>query len=462
MTDRGGVRTVGPMTAIGADPDALDAFARALSGASGDLDRAVARIDAALRRSGWSGPDAERFHRSWRGAHRGRLTERADALRTLGLHVRRHAAEQRRASFSTFGTTGATRIEPMRDATVVDGELTASVKLLSGSVKGTVTIEEAGDRRLLTYSREAGIGVDLSTGAGIEVHAGDTGSGDVRAGEGAAAGASAFVEGVRRETFSVDAGDVPLLLAGLVAREGVGVLSAALPGASVLVERAADTMLPDPVRTEHLAGVEVAAGAWVAKGGGFGPASAASVSGQVRVGVAESHGESTLVLEADGDVAAALVATPAAAHVLAAGSATSTGAGLAEVFGLGRQSVDAAWSVRVEAPLGSRHARPLLVTATSTTGESQLVTRIAIDRSTAGPAASQLVAALESARSGDVRAAVGSLRSLRLPEGSYDVDFTMVALDRSDGGGSVSTPVPGVSVDGSITKFDAPAPPPAP
>ena len=65
-------------------------------------------------------------------------------------------------------------------------------------------------------------------------------------------------------------------------------------------------------------------------------------------------------------------------------------------------------------------------------------------------------AALDAARSGDVGGAVRTLRSLRLPDGSYDVDFTTVALDRRDVGGSLITPVPGVSVDGSITDLDAP------
>ena len=437
------------MTAIGADPDALDALASALSGASGELDRSARRIDVALGRSGWSGPDAERFRRSWSAAHRGRLQERAAALRTLGRQVRHQAAEQRRASFSSFGATAATRFEPLPDATVIDGKLTGSVKLLAGSLQGTLTIEEVGDRRQVTYSRQVGLGVDASTGSGVEVH-----TGDMRAGEGATAGASAFVEGVQSETYSVDADHLALLVAGLAAREGVRTLPVALPGASRIVDRAVGAALGDPIRTEQLIGVEGAAGGWAATGSWVGPALATSISSQTRVGVAEADGARTLVMEAEGDVAAALVGTPAAARELASSDHAETG--IADVLGLGQHSVDAAWSVRIEAPLDDGSELPILVTATSTGGDDRVITRIAIDPSAAGIAALQVSAALDAARSGDVGGAVRALRSLRLPDGSYDVDFTTVALDRRDVGGSLITPVPGVSVDGSITDLDAP------
>ncbi len=159
-------------------------------------------------------------------------------------------------------------------------------------------------------------------------------------------------------------------------------------------------------------------------------------------------------MEADGDVTAALVGTPATARALA--SSSHSGVAITDVLGLGQHSVDAAWSVRIEAPLDDGSELPILVTATSTGGDDRVITRIAIDPSAAGIAALQVSAALDAARSGDVGGAVRALRSLRLPDGSYDVDFTTVALDRRDVGGSLITPVPGVSVDGSITDLDAP------
>lgn len=442
------------MTSIGADPDALDHLARALSGASSELDGVVRRVDGALARSGWSGQDGVRFRRSWTGVQRRRLQDAALRCRTLSRQVARSADEQRRASTSTGAPTARGRLAPLHDSTVHRGELTASIGPITASLAGTLAIEEVGDRRRVTYSDEARVGAGVTAGRGTTARLGD-----VDASSGAVAAADASLENTVRRTWVVDADEVDGLLLALAVEQGLthlpGVLERAQSqGARVLgvlgdavgieapesVRRLGDGTavamgaLPVPIRTEDLVGVELSGTALAALGvgatglgsGGPRPAGGAASGSTVRVGTAVDGGRSSLVLEAEGDAAARI------------------GAG----FG-GRRAVlgPGSSSVRVEVPVDSG-GEPMLITIT-TGDDERAVTRIAVDPEVGTAALDSTRRAIERSTRGDPAGGLAELTRIELPDRGVHIEQAIEGRRSADGELSVTTPAAAISFEGT-------------
>jgi len=88
-------------TALGADPDQLDALSRQLHRAAGDLRRSEREVDRLVKDTAWKGSRAAKFTQTWPGAAGRQLREAAAALDTMSDSAKRNADEQRQASGAT-------------------------------------------------------------------------------------------------------------------------------------------------------------------------------------------------------------------------------------------------------------------------------------------------------------------------------------------------------------------------
>ncbi|MBS1838395.1 MAG: hypothetical protein JST64_11955 [Actinobacteria bacterium] len=445
------------VTAIGADPEALDVLARGLRAASGELDSTTRRIDAAITRSGWHGPDAERFRGIWQRSHRRTIEECSDRCRALARRIDLHAAEQRRASLGT-GTPTAARHQSASptSATVLRGVVAGSFGPLTASLAGTLTIEDLGDRRRVTYTDDLTAGAGTTLGGGARASWNDRGLG-----KGATAGAAVGLENRTTRTWTVSEAAVPMLLVGLAAEQGLGYSPAALMTRGVAraarsFDAAADVVggivgidvpdvsgaagrsvspLPTPQRTEDLIGVVLGASTWaMLTGASSGAPDGAEGAGSVgfRVGNAVESDRRSLVFEADGAAAAAVLR---AAPVL-----TSTREHLGASSG----------SIRVEVPVGSQRDAPVLITLRTPATGGEEVVRVAIDPVAVPEAARAARRSAEHLLGGDVPGALRSLSRLRAPEAAIRIETSHVRIDadRSAAEG-VGTAV-SLAVDGTI------------
>lgn len=449
------------MAAIGADPEQLDEVARALDLASGELRRAASGIDARLRTAGWHGADAERFRAEWRSRYRQDLVGRADLLGSLSRSVRRHIGEQRRASEST-GPASPVATLPAAPARSTSYEVDAggSIRILRLDGGLRLTIEELGDLRRVSLTRDVGVGVDLSATRGWTSTVGD-----VDLGHGASAGVQGSLVGTATETWTVTDDELAgfLLALGTDALVPHGPIDALAAGAD-LVDRAGDLLgglvgvdppdlpdvgvgLPPADRTEHLFGLSGAAGAWATlsllPSGGTGGGAGASVDArhEVRVGVADGPDGSSAVLE---------VRTAAAAEV----DASAPGLG-----GTGR-SGEVSTLLRVEVPVsdgGVDHDRPVLISRTTHVPDQPAglseVTRIAADPELADVMVEPLREAIGRAAAGDVTGAaldVGDVQRLLARVASVDAQ-TEVTLLETTTDGHVAGDIGVVAVSGTAS-----------
>ena len=307
----------------------------------------------------------------------------------------------------------------------------------------------------VAYTNGLGAGPGGSWGAAAGVSIGAHG-----ATVGAAAGADAEVEGWTTRRWTVDADEVPALLVALAA-EGT---AAGLPFRAVdVVAQGIDDVLawfgrdadlggtasfpgvPDPDHVEQLVGVSASAG--LALGGPdassrTSAAATGTTTSRLLAGTAADGDRSSLVIEEQGQVSAAL------------GGALRRALGIAGVDAP-VPSVQA--TTRVEVPLaaGHRDDRPVLVTMSTDDGSDRTVVRVAVDRGSAGAAGRRLVDALSDLARGDGSRAGDRLAGLRLPEGSVQVDLGTARVERS----TLSLPIqlPGASVapGGSLTTITA-------
>lgn len=417
------------MAAIGADPEALEDLAAALRNASGVIDGVVQRVDWALSRSGWSGPDAERFRRSWQSTHRRSLAAGSSRCRSLARRIDHHAGEQRRASFATGAPSAGARLRVLPDdLLVLRGAVTGSVGPLSATLAGTLTIEELGDRRRVTYTDEVRGGVGVTAGSGVRAS-----WDDYVVGTGGTGSASAALDDRVTRTWTVAGSELAPLLLALVAEQNLvhspsGLVSRSATQLARLVTSVGAVVgldvpdgsvgpapfVPAPQRTEDLVGIAVGAAGWttmLGTGGLIPSGGAAGATSAMRVGSAEASGARSLVLEAEGSVALSVLRnTP----LLAA----------TEQHLLGSAS-----SVRLEVPLGTPHGRPVLFTATGTDDDGADVVRVAVDPQLAPGAALATLRAVEHARHGDPAAAVAALAEVRVPDGALQLDASRIAVD---------------------------------
>jgi hypothetical protein len=92
------------MAMIGADPEALDGLAAALTSAGADLDRLNRSVEGALRALPWRGPDATRFTQEWQSRHGPAVRKAITTLTGNAATLRRNADEQREASAAGGGS----------------------------------------------------------------------------------------------------------------------------------------------------------------------------------------------------------------------------------------------------------------------------------------------------------------------------------------------------------------------
>lgn len=439
------------MAAIGADPEALEVLARGLRSASDELERAGRRIDGAVVRSGWSGPDAERFRRSWHTTHRRVLQEGSTRCRMLATRLDTHASEQRRASWN-HSTYAVRSLLPASatEATVFRGTITGSVGLLSASLTGRLSISGSGERRRVTWTDERRGGVGVTVGSG-----GRARWNDMLLARGATAGASAAVESRVTRTWTVDRAELPALLLSLAVEQELSHSPMGLAGRSFsqgarFLDAVGDTVgidIPDlsaafsnpavapAERTEDLVGVVVGASGWAAllgAGGGAPHGVGGASAGGIAVGTAQEADHRSLVLEADGSAAAALLRS-APALVLSED-----------------RMLDATTSLRVEVPVGDDTRRPVLVTVTRSDGDVEEVLRLGVDPAVAPAAAGAARRALQRLGAGDVAGAVASLKEFRPPGGAVQVDASTVLVHSGDAGAEVVGSAASVDLSGTV------------
>jgi hypothetical protein len=223
------------VTRLGADPHDLRGAATRLDAAAARLREVRVRTDHRIATTWWSGTDASRFRSRWHRLHRPALRAAELACASRAHQLRRHAAEQIRASESV-GTaavpsphrTGAVahhRFEPLpRRVETGSLQLHGGVELLSLGAGAKVTIEHlVNGRRRVSVTDHASAGVGVATAASA-----------------AGAGAHLRVGPERTRTWTVDADDVPALLVGVLLDETT---PGGTTGSIGLAARIADTGL---------------------------------------------------------------------------------------------------------------------------------------------------------------------------------------------------------------------------
>lgn len=438
------------MTAIGADPEALEALARGLRSTSGELEATLRRLEVTTARVSWSGPDADRFRRSWQTVHRRALRDSAVTCATLARRIDLHAAQQRRASLDT-GTPSAPgrRTAPPARVTVLHGTVAGSIGVLSGSLSGKLEIEDLGRRRRVTYTDDVAAGLGVAAGGGGRVSWND----HVMS-SGATAGANIGLGDRVTRTWVLDAAALPMLLTALAAEQGflhspAGAMAKSVTRAANLLDAAGDALgidlpgpprgsgsaLPAPQRTEELVGVVVSAAAWAAAPSsttGFPGGAEGSITTRFSVGTAQETGRRSLLFEAEGSAAAAVLRSSPL------------------LMSTREHLVGEPGSIRVEVPVGTHRRDPVVITLTRRDDQGEEVVRVAVDPSAAPGAAAAARRAVEHLRDGDGAGAVRSLAGLRAPLASMSIEVSNTGIDgdrvAAEGVGAVAS----LTVDGTV------------
>lgn len=307
---------------LGADADALDAFAELLSRSSAQLAANVAGLDGEVHAASWTGDDAARFRDGWRRQVPG-LRAVSERLGDAASDCRRNAAEQRRTSADLApngGGTVASGGHGDRAAGFAPLPAPQRVRLLEVDVEGglgvvgaagvSLRVEDlAGGRVRVTESLRAGAGLGVSGGAGASARVDGT-----EVGIGGTAGISVLAGVGTHRSWEVPADDLDGLVASLALEAaGPGALTVGvLPGlddvSGLLGHLPGLGWLPDAVPAPRRVGASVGVGGSASAGveagarGGVGSTSAGAVT------VVSDRRTGEVVLQLDGEVAAEVFA----------------------------------------------------------------------------------------------------------------------------------------------------------
>jgi hypothetical protein len=423
------------MTAIGADPEALDTLAAELRRSAARFDQVASRLAASVDRAGWTGPDADRFGRDWRLHLRPRLRDSAASCSALAARLSAQSADQVRASSSPGRVGSAALGAPPTRTETWSGRIQAGHGVLSASASGSLTLEQLA-------SGQVRVTAGSTAGAGATASAGDAGSvtlgGSTRA-AGTSAGATVQGEGTERRTWTVPATAVRSLLAGLAlegtvvglpfrvvdgAAAGLGGVLDALGIDNDLGHTATFPLLPEPDRVEHLVGVSV--GASYVAGASAAPGGTASVTAQVAAGTASDRlGRRSVVVEE----------TATGSTALTAGLGQALGVRLGPA---GPQHADVVTRIEVPVDAGARDPRPVLVTVRVTGAGEQVLTRVAVDRDAAGDTVDGLLRFVRDVAAGDPSGAAHRLARHPVADGAVAVQVSTASVQRDGLGLSVS------------------------
>lgn len=321
------------MARIGADTEQLNALSGSFNRARVQLELSRAGIDAQLRRTHWSGRDAEWFRQLWFGRYRvtiGAALELCErAARTLDQQV----AQQRNAS-EAAGTTARGAVVPAPYGTVGPAaapagalgsggqqrfpeEITSlglgletTVASWLGASHHRVTLESFADGRVrVTVSDSDDVGAKGSVGGRVTAPF----IGDI---DHSASGKVLFGQ-VNRRVFDTDHEGARALIVAAELERSAGRLRQAVELASPASALAAGVLaplgrhlgvhvdlLPEPVRNESLVELRAAGafGAVIPSG----PQAQGSLNGILRVGTATTTAGQSQLLEAEGNVALSL------------------------------------------------------------------------------------------------------------------------------------------------------------
>ncbi len=436
------------MTRLGADPNQLRSLASELDASARQLHRAAAGITFHLRATDWSGPDAERFQRTWSRAHRHTIVEQADALASLARRARRNADEQDQASSGLDAGITFERVRNSRDYYVgVSGSYLAG----TGALNQKVTVTDLSpNRQRVTLERQVEAGAGISTGSGARGFLGDH-----QTGTGSSASADAGATITVRTTYDVDADDTNRLLAYLGATSAAGGAPLIGPAIGFL----SDQFGPEPISTEVLAGFALSAGAWGSlgasvSGGKLSPTVGASGSITGGAGIRTEDGEQSGVLELSGSGLLSLSGAVTAADAATGGRATQS---LGSLLGSTGGDFGGEVSVRIEAPTDDSR-KPVLITTTRSNGKEQVIDQFAIDPVSADIAALSLASALqrasEHAHDGNIGAAVTQVLHVDIPAESYVHGQTVRSIDDHGAGLDGTAPIAGGAASAGYTDYD--------
>ena len=92
---------------LGADPERLEQLARTYGVAAKEAERTANAMERGLRNVKWHGDDGEQMRRRMRGLSRRVSTDTVELIRAAATTLTRHASDQRRASATLDGGSGA-------------------------------------------------------------------------------------------------------------------------------------------------------------------------------------------------------------------------------------------------------------------------------------------------------------------------------------------------------------------
>jgi len=271
------------MAALGLDTDSLARLSVELDRSHAHLELIGAATGRRLRSAGWHGPDGDRFAREWDMVHRPTIERAARFCRTLAREIDRHIAQQVEVSAAAtvpahlFATAGPPSLPPSpRDVVMLSGQADVSVLSVMATRALSVEVTDADrDRQQVSVTDLRGAGLSTGASAGGRVRLGDH-----HAGIRASVGASAELDHATRSEFTIDDGDLPVLVAGLVgdvALTTTGPVGQGIRAGGWVAEQVLDRLgidspvdstptVPEPDRTEHLVGGTVRASASVTAG----------------------------------------------------------------------------------------------------------------------------------------------------------------------------------------------------
>lgn len=490
--------TVSPMTAIGADPEALLDLSRRFRRLGMQLEASRNELDRHLRNAEWHGSDADRFRRTWSLHHRGSLLRSAELCRLSNTNLIRQVDDQNRASDSSGGGSGgsgnsgspgisgaagagstSTRsgISGAPGATnptgagpgVPDSIMTfgagASVTVASVLLGLThdVTVESFPDgTSVVTFTSNARAGAKGSGGASINL-------GTQRA-LGASASAEASLGGVLRRSYTVDSSAVWKLIATVELQDAAkGVMSstpAAAAGTALgaaasiggwllrkvpapakgLLDTAEPWLFrPQPTSTEKLVQFLVSSDASLASVPIVGPSAGLDAGLTIRAGRVEGPSGAASVFEAEGSIAAQMRARFLGERNWDVGGSDGSGP----------------TSVRIQIPDATDDGRPrgpMVVTSAVTTGDSvrQSTSSIDLSKLLGMDVAETTRLVFQSLSENDMEGAFNELTRIRVPDSAIVTTVATFTGDSYSGtvggeaGGGVSL---GAEFDGGIGRL---------
>ncbi len=439
------------MPRIGADPTQLRAAATQLARTADRLDAIAGRVAVGLRRSGWTGPDAEQFERRWLVHGRRGLRHTAGSLREQAGVLRSQAADQEAAS-----TVGPSRSPAHGSAPGRSPEPPAGIDRLGPApiASELFHLELAGSVALVGGTGARTIRIDHLPGGNVAVTAGDAlGAGLLARAPTPLSGthARATASGTLQRTWTIPPGELPVLLAALTVEAtplgpparaldtAAGALDAALGHLGIpsdLDRWSGPATVPEPDVTERLAMIGTAGAVTL------GPLRASSEGG-VAIGRRHGrHGRGT-VLEWSQE----------ASHRWRADWSRALG-----------RSVGMEWDPTIDARIdgridlddtsperpgpGDRPGRTAHIRLQATAGPDRTVLETTVDLDHSDPAGRRVAAAVVALANGDTRPAAGLVDSIT-GGGALDWRVSEYRVERSGGSLPASTGLAGASLTGT-------------